>query len=555
MKLPRQFGSMGFIGLVTLFFVAFLIVPLFGVFQKTFFFNGSFSIDIFLQTIASPIVTQAMFNSLSLGVVTVILCIIIALPLAWFVSEYDFKFKRITSALILVPMILPPFVGAIGIKRIFARYGVFNMFFGTEPFDWLSQTGFLGVALLLALHLFPIMYLNLTAALSNIDPRLREAAQISGASQKKVFWDITVPLAAPGFISGAVIVFLWSITDLGTPLILGFRKVLAIEIFDRSVSINNDPTGPAMVVLVVLITIVTMFLFKRFFNDDTLSSASKGFGSSDLKKASPLQNVIILGFSLLILALALMPHLGLILTSIAGDWFMTALPDRYTWDFFSEAIQSDGVGLSISNSLYYSSISTLIDVVLGVTLAYYLLKKKLRLGWLIDSIIMLPIALPGIVLAFGYVAAFSGTILDPLKNPVPLLIIGYAVRRLPYCFRAAYAGLQQIGIQFEEAGRVCGATRIKTLSTITVPLIWANIIAGAILAFMFAMLEVSESMILAVKKEFYPVTRAIYDLFGKIPDGDYVAAALGVLCMIFLATGIALSSMLLGKQMGKMFRV
>jgi iron(III) transport system permease protein len=168
---------------------------------------------------------------------------------------------------------------------------------------------------------------------------------------------------------------------------------------------------------------------------------------------------------------------------------------------------------------------------------------------------MLPIALPGLILAFGYVAAFSGTALDPLKNPVPLLIIGYAVRRLPYTFRAAYAGLQQVGVEYEEAGRVCGAGPVRTVTSITAPLIAANIIAGGILSFMFAVLEVSESLVLAVKKEFFPVTRQIYAMLGMIPDGDYVASALGVLCMIFLAAGIVAASALMGRQLGKMFRM
>jgi iron(III) transport system permease protein len=450
---------------------------------------------------------------------------------------------------------MPPFVGAIGIQRIFARYGMLNLALGIEPFDWRAHTGLLGVAFLQALHLFPIMYLNVTAALSNIDPQLQEAGHSAGAPTWKVFRDITFPLMFPGFLSGAVIVFLWSFTDLGTPLVLGYRRVLAVEIFDRVAAINNNPTGPAMVVFVVLITLLIMFFFKRFLAADKYTAGSKGYRTQETRRPSRGLSVLMTGYIALVLVLALLPHIGLVLTSVAQDWFLTALPADLTPRFFGDAIGSEGVSVSVRNSVLYSAGSTAIDIVLGVLIAYFLLRRRIGGGWLVDAVVMLPIALPGLILAFGYVATYSGTILDPLRNPVPLLIMGYAIRRLPYSFRAAYAGLQQVGVEYEEAARVCGATPARTIISITVPLIAANIIAGGILSFMFAVLEVSESLVLAVKKEFFPLTRQIYHLLGKIPDGDYVASALGVLCMLFLAGGLLAASALMGRHLGKMFRM
>jgi iron(III) transport system permease protein len=548
-------GSLILYAVTFLFLGAFLIYPILGVFSKTFYFNGNWTAAIFLNTITGPVVKVAFLNSLLLGISAVLLTSLISLPLALFVSYYDFPLKRLASGLVLVPLILPPFVGAIGVLRIFGRFGLLNMTLGIAPFDWMGQFGFLSVALLQALHLYPIMYLNLVSALSNIDPQLIEAARISGAGRTRVLRDVLLPLALPGILAGGLIVFLWSFTDIGTPLVLGFRQVLAVEIFDRTSAIANDPTGPAMVVFVVLITFLFMALFKRFLSSDYSASGSKGYRSVDLARPSRGFLMIIYAIMGLILVLSLLPHFGLVLTSLAGEWFQTPLPTDYTLRFFREAAASSGIGLSIRNSLFYSSLSTFIDVILGFGLAYLLLRRSFRIGWLMDAVIMMPIALPGLVLAFGYLAAFSGTFLDPLRNPVPLLVIGYAVRRLPYTFRAAYAGLQQVSISYEEAARVSGATPLKAVTSVTLPLVGANVLAGALLAFMFAMLEVSESLILAVKEEFFPLTRQIYFLLGKIPDGDYVASALGVGCMIFLAVGLTLASVLMGKQLGKMFRM
>jgi iron(III) transport system permease protein len=158
------------------------------------------------------------------------------------------------------------------------------------------------------------------------------------------------------------------------------------------------------------------------------------------------------------------------------------------------------------------------------------------------------------VLAFGYVGAFGGTFLDIKQNPMPLLVIAYAIRRLPYMVRAAYAGLQQTSETLEEASLNLGASPLRTLRRITFPLVMANIAAGAVLAFSFAMLEVSDSLILASKEEFYPITKAIYALSLRVADGPYVASAMGLLGMALLAVSLIVAGKFLGKRMGELFR-
>ena len=173
---------------------------------------------------------------------------------------------------------------------------------------------------------------------------------------------------------------------------------------------------------------------------------------------------------------------------------------------------------------------------------------------MLDTLTMLPLAVPGIVVAFGYVAGFSGTSLDPRVNPIPLLIFGYAIRRLPYMVRSAYAGFQQTSVTLEEAAQNVGASPAKTLRRITLPLVFANLVAGGILCFSFAMLEVSDSLILAMEERYYPITKAIYSLLAR-PDGPYIASALGVLGMVLLMASLFLAGKFLGRRMGELFRV
>ena len=196
---------------------------------------------------------------------------------------------------------------------------------------------------------------------------------------------------------------------------------------------------------------------------------------------------------------------------------------------------------------------------LGIGSAIVSVRGKSRLGWVLDALIMLPLAVPGLVLAFGYLAlSLKGNLFhcfDPIENPTVLLVMAYAVRRLPYVVRAAVAGLQQTSVSYEEAAASLGARPLTCFRRVTMPRIAANLIAGGILAFSFSMLEVSDSLILAQKAAYYPITRAIYDLSSLLGQGPMLASALGLWTMVFLGASMLTASCLLGKRLGAMFRV
>jgi iron(III) transport system permease protein len=200
-----------------------------------------------------------------------------------------------------------------------------------------------------------------------------------------------------------------------------------------------------------------------------------------------------------------------------------------------------------------------IDVFLGVAIAYVVVRTRMAGRHVLDFLSMLPLAVPGIVLAFGYLAmSQKGRIfhfIDPVANPTVLLIIAYSLRRLPYVVRSAAAGFEQTSVTLEEAAENLGCPPFRAMLKVTLPLIAANLMAGALLAFAFAMLEVSDSIILAQKMAYFPITKAILELFQLLGDGKFLACALGVWAMVFLGTMVAGVSMLLGKRLGAIFRV
>jgi iron(III) transport system permease protein len=471
--------------------------------------------------------------------------------------KLKFPGKTLLASLLLVPLIMPPFVGAIGMRQILSHSGPINILLKglhLPPVDWLTA-GFWCVVALEALHLYPIMYLNLAAAWANIDPGLEEAAENLGGWPLHVFQTVTFPLLLPGFFAGSIIVFVWALTDLGTPLMFGYRKVIPVRIFDCTKDINENPMGYILVILVIAVTILLFYASRRLLEGRQFAMMTRGHV---VEREKPVRGWALLGcyaVPLAIIFLAIIPHLSVALTSFSKGWAMTILPERYSSEFYGKVFSDELTATAIRNSLLYSVVSTTVDIALGFLIAYFLVRRDIPAKSLLDTTAMLPLALPGIVIAFGYVACYSGTFLDPRTNPIPLLILSYAVRRLPYSVRAAYAGFQQTSVTLEEAAQNLGASPFRALMTITLPLISANLIAGAILSFSFAMLEVSDSLVLAMTEKFYPITKAIYVKAQLLGEGANVASALGVLGMVLLTVSLLLAGKLMGKKMGEMFRV
>jgi iron(III) transport system permease protein len=416
-----------------------------------------------------------------------------------------------------------------------------------------------GVVALNALHLYPILFLNLTAALANLDPAMEEAAENLGCTGFRRFRRITLPLIMPGLFAGGTIVFIFAFTELGVPLVFDLTRVTPVQIFYGIKEIAGNPFPFALVVVMLattaLLYAVSQFFFGQTGNAMTPKATTIGGARTPGRAA---QWACALGFAA-VTALALLPHLGVIFVSFAGDWYRTVLPESWTLAHYQAALGHPLAVPSIINSVKYAACSTVFDIVLGVAIAYVVVRTTLPGRRLLDAMAMLPLAVPGLVLAFGYISmtqdgrAFAW--LNPSKDPTLLLIIAYSVRRLPYVLRATVAGLQQTSVTLEEAAQNLGCPPLRTLRRITFPLITANVLAGGLLAFSFAMLEVSDSLILAQKQQHFPITKAIYELFQLMGEGRFVASALGVWAMVFLGLTIFATSRILGKKLGALFRV
>jgi iron(III) transport system permease protein len=527
----------------------------------------------------SPKLWDCLTNSLFLATVTTLATTFLCLPLAQLLTRWTYPGQPLLTGLLLVPLVLPPFVGAIGLGHLLGRFGTVNLLLMKAgfldpgaPVDWLGRGGFAGVVVMQVLHLYPVLYLNLAAARANIDPALEDAARNLGAGEWRVFRTVTFPLLLPGYFAGATLVFVWSFTDLGTPLVFQWSRVLPVQIFDQvSDPQRTNPVAYALVVITLLVSAGLFYLARRVVARGSYTGAVKGAVGGAVPTAGRMRAVAVWVAVLVLTLLAVLPHVGVVLSSVAERWVFTPLPSSYTTAYFSEVWSNHVAATSIRNSLLYSAAGTALDLVLGVTIAWLVVRRPTWLTGTLDGLATLPLALPGLVLAFGYLTCYGVVFralssytgkdlsglrdaLDPGQNPVPLLIVAYAVRRMPFLTRSVQAGLQQVPVVLEEAAENLGASRWRVVRTVTVPLVAANVVAGAVLTFAFAVLEVSDSLMLAREVRFYPITRAILGILLRPEDGDRLASALGVVAMVLLGTALLGASLLLGRRLGQMFR-
>ena len=558
--------------------------------------DGGFTLFHVANVFRDPVLREGLWNAFRIACTTTVLAVAIALPLAMLSARTTFPGKPVLSTVILAPLVLPPFVGAIGMKQLLGRDGAVNAVLAStglvsEPVDFLGAGGFVLIVCLEAVALFPILYLNLVAAIANLDPSMEEAATNLGSGLWRRFFKVTLPLIRPGLFAGGTIVFVWSFTELGTPLMLEYTKTTPVQILNGIKEMEASRQPYALTAVMLGATVLSYTVGRLVLGGRGHAMIEKASAGAGLKALSGRKALLAALPFVVVAFLATLPHLGVIGTALAanGQWYGTVVPSSWTLDHFRQALTHPLAAGAVRNSILFAGIATILDVVVGLFVARLLVRWTVRGRGVLDALVMLPLAVPGLVFAFGLVAAslrwpFHGTapgflepvlailpaglgawlaeaplkpigdILGPTPNPVPFLILAYAVRRLPYVVRSAAAGLEQTSVALEEAAFNLGASRWRVTRKVVLPLLAANLAAGAILAFCFAMLEVSDSLILAQREGDYPITKAIFTLAERLGDGPGVASALGTWAMAFLGIALVTAATLVGKRAGAIFR-
>jgi iron(III) transport system permease protein len=525
-----------------LFLLVFLVVPVVKVIYVAFQDpnTGALTLINFVDFFNNALFRESFVNSLYVALMSVAVASMFSLPLAYFTTRFNFGGAVLIQTLGIVPLIMPPFVGAVAMLLLFGENGSVNLLLD----DWFGFTipfmrGLNGVILVDSIHYFPFILINLSAALLNIDRAMEESAQNLGASGTRLFRRIVFPLAMPGYVAGASLVFLKVFDDLGTPLLLNVNNMLAPQAYLRITSIGiADPMGYVISVMLVAFSLLSLWTSFLALKGKDYSTVQKGGGGLMKRDLRPWEKIGCNAVVILILLMVLSPHFGLAMLSFGTVWSYSVLPDAFTFAHYENVFRT--ATQYISNTLLYAGLAAFIDVVFGTAIAYVVWRTGVIGRQWLDYIAMGAVAIPGVVLGIGYLRTFyefDVPIIDtPLASWWVIIVVALAIRRLPYALRACVAGLQQVSVMLEEAAENLGATKSRTVWRVVVPLMSGAILAGFVTSFATAAVELSATIMLVSQQSDAPLAFGIYE-FMQSAAGRGPGAALGIVAVVIV--GIA----------------
>ncbi|RUM36183.1 MAG: iron ABC transporter permease [Desulfobulbus sp.] len=524
------------------FLLVFLVIPVGKVIYVAFqdSSTGALTLINFVDFFKTSLFRESFINSLYVAGMSVLFASIIAMPLAYFTTRFNFGGSIIIQTLGIVPLIMPPFVGAVAMQLLFGSNGSVNLlldkWFGLNiPF----MEGLNGVILVESIHYFPFILINLSAALNNIDRSMEEAAQNLGSTGMRLFRRIVLPLAMPGYLAGASLVFLKAFDDLGTPLLLNVNNMLATQAYLRISSIGiSDPMGYVISVILVIFSLFSLWVSMLASRGKDYSGGGKGSSGLLKRDMRGWEKAGAYCLIIFLLVLVLSPHISLLLLSFGTIWSYSVLPDAFTTAHYVEVFSTTRE--YITNTLLYAGIAASFDVAIGVAISYVVLRTGVIGRRWLDYVATGALAVPGVVLGIGYLRTFNDFnvpfIGKPLASWWVIIVIALTIRRLPYALRACTAALHQVSITLEEAAENLGAGKTATVRKIIVPLMAGGIVAGFVTSFATATVELSATLMLVTAESDAPLAYGIY-VFMQSAAGRGPGAALGLIAVVVVALG------------------
>jgi iron(III) transport system permease protein len=514
---------------------------------------GRLTLEFVAQFGRDPFYRKALANSLWVAGGTVAGCLALGLPAAFLLVRYDFPGRELWSYLTVLPIVMPPLVGIMGLVFVLGRAGTVNVLlmdlFGLpRPVNFLY--GWHGVLLAMVLHYFPLVTLNVVDALTKVDASLEEAAEAMGARGLRRVRDITLPLLTPGLVSGATLVFILSFADFATPLVVGMQDILAaqaylniVQFVDRRLFRMGLVVGALMSLLAVgFLLVARRAVAMREYAVVSYRAVERQPLRGFWRLAAP-------GLFATVLGLAFLPHLGLLLAAFGKAWSLTPFPTRFTLEHFDQVLHLTPT--YVVNSLRWGAVAVALILVLGVSIGWMLARTSLPGRALVDSVVTLVLALPGTAVGIAYLRAFHAPLLGvTLTRSWFVMPLVLAVRRMPYTVRATFASLLTVHRAMEEAAASVGASTLRTFADISLPLIWRGVVAGALFSLLFALQEAAATILL-VLPGWETITVGIFTFYTSGTFGQ--AAALGVVLVALSAAILYAIYRLTGARLGGLF--
>ncbi len=515
-----------------------LIYPLFSVFISSFLDNesGFFTFQNYTDILGRRYYRTAIYNSITVGIAGMLGALVIGIPLAYFTTRFHIKGKSLITTLAILALVSPPFIGAYAWITMLGSNGWMRHLLQNWGIFIPTIYGPFGIILVFSLKFYPFVFLLTSGALSTINVSLEDAADNLGCNPFKKFIRVTLPLVFPAVSAGALLAFVLSLADFGTPSIIGRNyKVLSTLAYNLYTSEMGGNPGLASTVSIILIFISLIFVYfqRRLIK-------RKDYGSSllnrpTLKKLNNIYSIPVHFLCYFLVIFSSIPSIVVIFNSFRNTSGPVFKPG-FGLDSYRRILGD--VPDAIFNSFMFSIAAVAMVVILGTLVGYVIARKQSFITNALDSMIMIPYIVPGIVLGLGLIVSYNSEPLVLVGTSL-IIILAIFIRRLPYSVRSSSSILKQIRTGVEEAAINLGTIPSKAFIKITLPLMMPGVIAGALMAFVTAINELSSSIILYVGGT---VTMPVR-IYLSVLDGEFGTAA-ALSSILLITTGIAVYAVL-----------
>jgi iron(III) transport system permease protein len=514
--------------------LVFLVYPLADVFRYSFAdkTSGAFSLANWKEFLGRAYYLRAFSHSMFIAVATTLLSLVLGIPLAFFTTRYRIRGSKLLNTLAVMALLSPPFIGAYSWVTMLGRNGFLRLALTSIGIHLPPIYGALGIILADSLQYYPFISLMTAGALMTIDRSLEEASENLGGSASRTFFRITLPLVLPSVTGGALIAFMMSLSNFGTPMIIGGNYLvlptLAYNLFTSEIA---ERPGMASTVSLILMLCAAAVIALQQWASSRRKYSSMLVNRPVQKRLKGASSALAHLLCYLIVAASTLPLAVIVFFSFRNTRGPVFAPgfglQSYKEIFFD-------IPKTVTNSLLYSFVAVLLIASIGTLLGFVVARRRTLAVKFLDPLLMVPYIVPGTVMGIGYIVAFNRKPIF-LVGTATIIIMTYFIRRLPYSVRSASSILKQIDPALEEAGINLGSPPGRTFRTVTLPLMKAGIVSGAIMSWVTSMNELSASLLLYVGKT---MTMPI-KVYLSVLDGFFGTAS-AMSTILLLVTGIAL---------------
>ena len=483
--------------------------------------SGEFTLSYFTKFFTKKFYWIGLVNSFKVTTTSTLIAVIIGLPVAYLMRKIKIKGSGVLEILIIISYLSPPFIGAYAWIQLLGRSGIVTQFLNNYfNMNLNGIYGFPGIVLVMSLQSFPLIYIYISGALKNLDNSLIEAAESLGYTSLERMFKIIIPLVMPTVLASGLLVFMRVIADFGTPMLIGEGyKTMPVMIYNQYMSEvgGDDGFAAALCVIIIAVTIV-LFLVQRIVANH-YSYSMTALKPMVEEKAKGIKNIISHGFIYLTVLLAILPQIVVIYTSFKKNKGGQVFVKGFSLDSYRAILLGKDSSI-IWNTYKLGLIAIVLIIVFGILISYLTVRKRNALTTMLDTLTMFPFIIPGSVLGIAYLFAFNKAPLL-LSGTALIMIISFAIRRMPYTIRSSTAIVGQISPSIEEAAISLGETEAGAFIKVVIPMMMPGVIAGAIMSWITTISELSSSIILYTT-ETQTLTVSIYT---EVIRGNYGNAA------------------------------